>query len=144
MNSMVSKGALWLVAGVVVLPLTAVQNAPRTAPVPRDPLEIVTSQARAVETRAKQADVVRLLNRGRESYALRSAGRAYDLKVTFTVNSNGQTEYDGAWEMEDVFDPALGHRWTAKHGNSYAITRISTNNGMLYGGDGQLCPAPLT
>jgi hypothetical protein len=64
---------------------------------------------------------------------LRSAGRAYDLKVTFTVNSHGQTEYDGAWEMEDVFDPKLGHRWTAKNGTAYAITRISTNNGMLYG-----------
>jgi hypothetical protein len=130
---MVSKGALWLVAAVVVLPLAAVQNAPRTAPVPRDPLEIVTGQARVVEAFAKRADVLRLLDHGRESYALRTAGRAYDLKVTFTVNSHGQTEYDGAWEMEDVFDPKLGHRWTAKNGTSYAITRISTNNGMLYG-----------
>lgn len=129
---MVFKGTL-LLAAVVVLPLAAVQNAPRTAPVPRDPLEIVTGQARVVEAFAKRADVLRLLDRGRESYALRSAGRAYDLKVTFSVNSNGQTEYDGAWEMEDVFDPRLGHRWTAKNGTSYAITRISTNNGMLYG-----------
>jgi hypothetical protein len=130
---MVSKSALWLVAAVVGLPLATVQNAPTTAPVPRDPLEIVTSQARAVEAPAKRADVLRLLDRGRESYALRSEGRAYDLKVTFTVNSHGQTEYDGAWEMEDVFDPKLGHRWTAKNGTSYAITRISTINGMLYG-----------
>jgi hypothetical protein len=130
---MVFKSALWLVAAAVGLPLAAVQNAPRTAPVPRDSLEIVTSQARAVEAPAKRADVLRLLDRGRESYSLRNAGRAYDLKVTFTVNSYGQTEYDGVWEMEDVFDPRLGHRWTAKNGTSYAITRISTNDGMLYG-----------
>jgi hypothetical protein len=132
---MVSKGALWLVAAVVGLPIAAVQNAPTTAPVARDPFEIVTGQARAVEAPAKRADILKLLDRGRESYALRSAGRAYDLKVTFSVNSNGQTEYDGAWEMEDVFDPRLGHRWTAKNGTSYAIIRISTNNGMLYGED---------
>lgn len=132
---MMSKGALWLAAAVVALPLAAVQNSPRSAAVPRDPLEIVTSQARSVDVFAKRADVLRVLDRGRDGYALRTAGRAYDLKVTFTVNSNGQTQYDGSWEMEDLFDPKLGHRWTARQGNSYAITRISTNNGALYGED---------
>ena len=130
---MVSKGALWFVAAAVGLPLAVAQKTPQAAPVPREPLEIVASQARVVEASAKRADVLRLLDRGRESYALRTAGHAYDLKVTFTVNSQGQTAYDGVWEMEDIFDPRLGHRWTAKQGTSYAITRISTNNGMLFG-----------
>lgn len=130
---MISKGALCLAAAVAALPFAALQNSPRTAPIPRDPLEAVTSQARTVDAFAKRADVLRVLDHGRESYALRSSGRAYDLKVTFVVNSQGQTEYDGAWQMEDVFDPKLGHRWTARHGTSYAITRISTPNGMLYG-----------
>jgi len=72
-----------------------------------------------------------MLGRARNSYALKSAGRGYDLRVTFTVNSGGQTEYDGAWEMEDVFDPKQGLHWTAKAAD-YTITRISSN-GMLYG-----------
>jgi hypothetical protein len=63
---------------------------------------------------------------------LRSAGRGYDLKVSFTVDSGGQTKFDGDWKMEDVFDPKQGLRWTAESSASYAITRISSN-GMLYG-----------
>jgi hypothetical protein len=63
---------------------------------------------------------------------LRSAGRGYNLKVSFTVNSGGQTEYDGVWRMEDVFDPDQGFRWTAKASAAYAITRISAN-GKFYG-----------
>src|SRR5581483_4661035 len=57
-----------------------------------------------------------------------------DLKVSFTVDSGGQTAYDGAWKMEDVFDPKLGLRWTAQGPASYGITRISAN-GKTYGED---------
>ena len=95
--------------------------------------------SRPVGGGANRAAVLRLLGRARDSYSLRSggsAGRGYDLKVIFTVNSGGQTEYDGAWEMEDVFDPKQGLRWTAKVSGAvsgaYAISRISSN-GMLYG-----------
>jgi hypothetical protein len=107
------------------------QDALRRVPIPSDPLELATGEVWAADSAASRAAALRLLDRARNSYALKSAGRC-DLKVTFTVNSHGQTEYDGAWEMEDVFDPALGHRWTAKASASYAITRISSN-GMLYG-----------
>ena len=102
------------------------------APIPSDPLEMVTGQTQAVNAHPKRAAVVRLLGRARDGYALRSAGRGYDLKVSFTVNSGGRTEYDGVWEMEDVFDPRQGFRWTAKSSAGYAITRISSN-GMIYG-----------
>jgi hypothetical protein len=95
---------------------------------------MVTGQIRAVDTPARRAAVLQLIDRARSSYALRSAGRGYDLKVTFRVNSGGQTEFDGAWKMHDVFDPQQGLRWTAKASTSYAVTRISTN-GMLYGED---------
>jgi hypothetical protein len=107
------------------------QNARRTGPIPSDPLEMVTGQVLAPDARASRAAIVRLLGRARNSYALRSVGRGYDLKVNFTVNSGGQTEYDGDWEMEDVFDPKQGFRWTAKS-SAYAITRINSN-GMSYG-----------
>ena len=125
---MVSKGMLWLVAGGAVSLAAFGQD----TPVPSDPLEMATGQIRPAGGGAKRAAVLQLLGRARDSYALRNAGRGYDLKVTFTVNSGGQTEHDGAWGMEDVFDPKQGLRWTAKASADYAITRISSN-GMLYG-----------
>jgi hypothetical protein len=128
---MVSRSILWLIAAGGLSTVDPGQSAPRTAPIPSDPLEMVTDQARAVQAHPNRAAVLQLVGRARNSYALRSASQGYDLKVTFTVNSGGQTEYDGVWEMEDVFDPKQGFRWTAK-GPSYAITRISTN-GMVYG-----------
>ena len=129
---MVSKGMLWLISAGGLWLVAFGQNAPRTAPIPSDPLEMVTGQVLAADASASRAAVVRLLERARNSYALRSGGHGYDLKVTFTANSGGQTEYDGGWEMEDVFDPKQGFRWTARAAASYAITRISAN-GMLYG-----------
>ena len=131
---MVSKRVSWLiVAGGLSLQAFG-QNALRTPPIPSDPLETVIGPIRVVKARAPRAAALQLLDRARTSYGLHSADRAYDLKVTFTVNSGGQTEYDGVWEMEDVFDPKQGFRWTAKASASYAITRISSN-GMLYGDD---------
>lgn len=130
-NSVVSKAMLWLIAVSVVSLALFGQKAPRAAPIPNDPLELVTGPINAVDAPARAA-ALRLLDRARNSYALRSAGQGYDLKVTFTVNSGGQTEYDGAWEMEDVFDPSQGLRWTAKSSAAYSITRISSN-GMFYG-----------
>ena len=129
---MVSKGMLrmFLAGG---LSLAAVcQNPQWTAPIPSDPLEMVTGRTIAATKRASRAAVVGLLGRARDSFSLRSAGRGYDLKITFMVSSYGQTEHDGAWEMEDVFDPKYGYRWTAKDSASYAITRVFSN-GVLYG-----------
>jgi hypothetical protein len=65
----------------------------------------------------------------------------YDLKVTFTVNSGGQTEYDGAWEMEEVSDSQHGLRWTAKAAAGYTTARISSNQ-MFYE-DGTASSVPL-
>lgn len=105
-----------------------------TAPLTGDTLELVTGQIRAVRTAESRTAATRLLDRARNNYALRSAGPGYDLKIGFTVDSGGQTEHDGAWTMEDVFDPKQGLRWTAQAEDSYSITRISAN-GMRYGED---------
>lgn len=129
---MVSNGVLWLISAGGISLAAFGQKALRTAPIPSDPLEMVTGQIRAADAPASRAAVIRLLGRARNGYGVRSAGQGYDLKVTFTVNSGGQTDYDGTWEMEDVFDPKQGFRWTAKSSASYTITRISSN-GMLYG-----------
>ncbi len=88
------------------LPLTIFgQDAPRIAPVPRDPLELAASQTQPAETPASREAALQLLARARRSFALRSAGQGYDLKVSFTVDSQRKTNYDGAWEMEDLFAP---------------------------------------
>ena len=121
---------LWIVASGLPAAATP-QNIANPAPIPGDPLELVTGQASAVDGEGRAA-VLRLLERARSKYDLAKSGRAYDLKVTFTVNSGGQTEHDGEWQMEDVFNPGHGLRWTAKAADGYTITRIS-QKGMLYG-----------
>jgi hypothetical protein len=138
---MVSKGMLRLIAAGGLSLATFGQSAPRIAPIPSDPLELITRQIQVVDTPARREAVLQLLARARDSYALRKSGRAYDLKVMFTVDSGGQTEYDGAWEMEDVFDPHLGLRWTAKAGSGFATAQISAKK-MFYG-DGTASIIPL-
>jgi hypothetical protein len=110
------------------------QDSHRTARIPDDPLEIATGQIQSAAVTGSRAAMLSLVERARGNYALRGAGQAYDLKVRFTVDSGGRTQYDGVWEMEDTFDPKLGLRWTAKGPGGYSVTRISTN-GMLYGDD---------
>jgi hypothetical protein len=125
---MVLKG-VWLLIAVGGISLAAFgKNLPRIAPVPADPLELVSGH---IETPASREPALRLLAHARDSYAFRSANRGYDLKVSFVVSSGGQTQYDGAWEMEDIFDPQQGLRWTATTASGYTTTQISSN-GMFY------------
>jgi len=124
------------------LPLTIFgQIAPKIAPVPRDPLELATSQIQASDTPASRDAALQLLARARANFALRSARQAYDLKVSFTVDSLGQTNYDGAWQMEDLFAPGQGHRWTATAASGYTTTGIATA-GDIYQ-DGTAADVPL-
>lgn len=101
----------------------ALPNTLRIAPVPADPLELVTGQVPAASVASREA-ALQLLARARSSYQLRNAEQAWDLKVHFTVDSRGETNYDGAWDMEDIFVPGQGLHWTAKSAAGYAITGI--------------------
>jgi hypothetical protein len=122
MKSSLKHGMVWL--AVSGLTLTAFgQDTLRIARVPADPLELVTGQVQA-DTPARREAVLHLLARARSSYQLRNAGQAWDLKVHFTVDSHGETNYDGAWEMEDRFVPGQGLHWTAKSAAGYSITGI--------------------
>jgi hypothetical protein len=130
---------LWSVA---CLPLMSFgQNTPGTAPVPRDPLELATSQTQAATTPASREAALQLLARARSSFALRSTRQSWDLKVSFTVDSLGQTNYDGVWEMEDMFFPGQGHRWTATSASGYTFTSIAAA-GKIYG-EGTASAVPL-
>jgi len=121
----------------------APQNAPRIAPIPGDPLEMATGQIQVMDSPASREAVLQLLARARNNYALRSGGHGYDLKVTFTVNSAGQTEYDGRWEMEDIFDPQQGLRWTAKAAAGYTTTQVSSKNVYYREGTANVIPLRL-
>src|SRR5579862_444433 len=119
---MLSRNILYIAAaGLSLTPLA--NSAQRIAPVPSDPLEMVTGQSQVLNDPASRAAALDLLAQARRSYALRSSGQAYDLKVKFTVTSGGETQYDGAWEMEDVFDPAQGLRWTARAEAGFTTTQ---------------------
>jgi len=107
------------------LPGTAVgQSAPQVAPIPRDPLELATGQIQIADVPAKRNAALQLLARARNSYALRKLQRPWDLHVRFTVDSQGQTDYDGNWEMEDIFSPGQGLHWAAKSTSGFSITGI--------------------
>jgi hypothetical protein len=137
---MISKAIAFLMAGGLAFSVLC-KNAPRIAAIPNDPLEIVASQVQVAKTPATRIAALQLLDRARSSYALRNSSLGYDLRVTFSVNSGGVTEYDGAWEMQDVSDPRQGLRWTAQTSAGYKITQISAS-GMSYS-DGTASNIPL-
>lgn len=116
------KEILWLMSGSLAA-IAFGQNAPRMAPVPHDPLEMVTGQVEAAATPASRDAAIQLLSRARRSYQLKNVAEPWDLKVNFTVDSQGQTNYDGAWTMEDLFSPGQGVHWSATT-DGYSITGI--------------------
>lgn len=120
---MSSRAVLWIACGMSA---AFGQLAPVSAPVPEDPLEVVSGAILPADSAPTRAAALELLNRARENYALRAAKQAYDLRVSFTVNSGGQTLHDGAWTMEEIFDPRQGLRWTAS-ADDYSVAEISTN-----------------
>jgi hypothetical protein len=131
-KKMISKGILCLIVGSGLPLLTFGRNTPRVASVPNDPLELAAGQIQAASTPEGRIAVLQLLDRARNNYALRSGGQGYDLKINFAVDSLGQTDYDGVWEMEDLFVPGQGLHWTAKTASGYTVTGIASN-GELYG-----------
>ncbi len=105
------------------------KGAPTVLPVPADPLELVTGPVQPVQPQDRQG-VLQLLQRARDRFTLRSAQEGYDLKINFTVDSGGQTNYDGSWEMEDINLPEKGLHWTAKSATGYMVSRISLPSGI--------------
>ena len=122
---------------------SAAQNAPRIAPVPRDPLELATGEIQAADTPASRQAALQLLGRARANFALRSTRQAYDLKVSFTVDSHDETTYDGAWRMEDLFGPRQGHRWTATAASGYTTTAIAAAGDVYADGTSNTVPLRL-
>lgn len=122
---------------------TVLPQNPASAPVPSDPLEIVTGPIQVADTPESRKAALDLLARARNNYTLRNTMRGYDLKVSFTVNSGGDTQYDGAWQMEDIFVPRVGLRWTAKAAAGYTTTRIAANKHFYAEGTANTVPLRL-
>lgn len=143
-NSGLPKRLLRTILWGCLSPLMAFgQNAPRIAPVPPDPLELATGQIEAANAPASREAALQLLARARGNFALRSTRQAYDLKVSFTVDSGGQTNYDGAWEMEDLFAPRQGHRWTATAASGYTTTAVAAAGKVYEDGTSSAIPLRL-
>lgn len=123
-------GPLGLFVG---LPLLSYQL---SVPVPNDPMEVATGQIRVVDSPAERAQTIRMLNSARSRFHYRESGVPTDLKVSFTVSSGGVTQYDGAWEMEDMQEPGVGFRWAART-SGYSIDQIG-NEGVVYGDTAQI------
>jgi hypothetical protein len=104
---------------------------------------LAVSQTQPAETPASREAALQLLARARRSFALRSARQGYDLKISFTVDSQRKTNYDGAWEMEDLFAPGLGHRWTATAASGYTTTGIATGGEIYQEGTASAVPLRL-
>ena len=113
----------------------------QTTAVPDDRLELATGNLRKADTPESRRTALNLLARARTSYTLRGAARAYDLKVSFTVDSGRQTDYDGAWTMEDRFDPSQGLHWTAEAAAGFRFTGISSKESSY--GQGTAATIPL-
>jgi hypothetical protein len=142
-DNSLSRRVFRLIA-VSVLPLTGfAQNAPGIALVPGDPLELVTGPAHAAVTPQDREAALQLLGRARNNFTLRESQTAYHLKVRFAVDSLGQTNYDGVWETDDLFDPQQGLRWIAKAASGYVTTRISSNGAVHGEGTASLLPLRL-
>jgi hypothetical protein len=144
-SSGLQQGLLWLI--VSALPLAAfaqvtLPNTPKIAAVPADPLELATGPVQAGTTSSRAA-ALQLLTRARNAYALRNSHQAWNLKVRFTASSQGETNYDGDWEMEDVFAPGRGVHWTATSSAGYAITGIFAPDATYADAAGKTIPLRL-
>jgi len=115
-----------LFAFIAVLSLTASAFAQlKVAPVPSDPLELVTGTIKVPSTPEERAAVLNLLERARQNADLHAAGSApFALRVNF--NASGNIAYTGSGEMQETWFAPFSFRWSAHLGN-FSLDRISTS-----------------
>jgi hypothetical protein len=99
-----------------------------TVPVPDDPLELVTSGARLVQSGEERAEMLDLLIKAHRLSNVRL--HAYELKTTFT--SYGSSTSDGRWILDDTSPGPEVYRWTAEgpsfSGIFLAVNRLLSSN----------------
>jgi hypothetical protein len=95
------------------------------APVPSDPLELVTGNARVLVTQEERSAAINLLYRARQNYNMHTGRAPFTLKTSFT--SSGQSLYEGDGAMEETWIAGRRWRWTAQISNT-------TVGRVFYGG----------
>lgn len=107
---------------LVFLSISALSQ-PKMAPVPSDPLELVTGATKIPSTPEERAAVLNLLERARQNADLHAAGSApFTLHVSFSASGN--VAYTGSGDMEESWFAPFSFRWTAHLGN-FSLDRIS-------------------
>ena len=94
------------------------QAAPPEAPVPGDPLELVTGSAQPVMDAAARAALINLITRAHALANVRSS--PYHMKSSFVSTT------DGAWRLEDESPGRTLYRWSAQ-GASYSAINLNAN-----------------
>lgn len=84
----------------------------QTNPPPADSHEMVTREPRTLSKPADRSAALDLLDRARQNYNLHGVSIPYALKVSF--ETNGATQYEGSWTMEELSDGGSHWRWTAQ------------------------------
>lgn len=98
-------------------------------PVPENPLELASRGVRVVDAPEERDALIRLMDEARSYYTLKEARQAYHLKTSFTVTSGGQTEFDGDWQLDEMFSPSLGVHLTARTaGTVFEQLKTATSN----------------
>jgi hypothetical protein len=86
--------------------------------VPENRLELASSGVRIVEAPEERDALLNLMEKARSYYAFQESRLAYHVKTSFTVTSGGRTEYDGDWQLDEIYSPRLGVRLTARTAGS--------------------------
>src|SRR5277367_3337978 len=96
---------------------------------PADAHEMVTRDPRTLTKPAERSAALDLMDRARKSLNLLDITTAYELKISF--ETNGATQMERDWTMDEVSDGQMHWRWTAQLGDS-RVTRIGAE-GHVYG-----------
>jgi hypothetical protein len=117
----------FIAAFTLLTPIVFCQSGPDIARVPENPLELASSGVRVVDAPEERDALIRLMAKAHSYYTLKETQQAYRLKTSFTVSSGGRTEFDGGWQMDEVFSPDLGVHLTARTAGT-VFERLSTSN----------------
>lgn len=96
------------------------------APVPPDPLELVTGPTQVPESAAQRGALVALMNRAVSHYALHARnGPAHVLQISFNATASTLNP-GGAGQLRETWISGENWRWDGNLG-SYTLLRISSN-----------------
>lgn len=120
MSNRASRIALFL---LLLSRFSFAQAAPKTAPLPYDPLELATGPTVVPDTPEKRTLLLDLLERARQNSAMHTPGAApFTLKVSFN-STGGDSHNQGYGEVEETWLNGATWRWSARIGD-YSQLRI--------------------